>query len=69
MSRPAKRLAAVPCVDCGRTTRAWSKRCNSCERLVPGPSRRKVLDQVHEGQARGEVAVPQPTVPPVSRSA
>jgi hypothetical protein len=37
MSRPAKRLAAVPCVDCGKTTRAWSKRCASCERKGQAP--------------------------------
>jgi hypothetical protein len=32
MSRPALRLTCVPCVDCGKTTRNWSKRCRGCER-------------------------------------
>ena len=47
MSRPAKRLTAVSCVDCGKTTKAWSRTCNACER--------RIGQLVREGQSEGTV--------------
>ena len=34
MTRPRERLTAVPCLTCGVTTRAWSRRCGKCTKAA-----------------------------------
>jgi hypothetical protein len=39
VTRPRQRLTATPCVVCGKTTRNWSRTCNTCTKAErPAPT-------------------------------
>jgi hypothetical protein len=44
VTRPRERLTCVPCVSCGVTTKAWSRRCDACSRKVGTTASRVAWD-------------------------